>query len=38
LTGVFVGVDIVRIALSVGKDESGDFALDGVFVAVIDGE
>ncbi len=37
MTG-FVGVDIGRIALSVGKDESGDFGLDGVFVGVIDDE
>ncbi len=32
------GVDDDRIELSIGNDVTGDFALDGVFGVVIDGE
>jgi hypothetical protein len=32
------GVDDDRIELSIGNDETGDFALDGVFGVVIDCE
>jgi hypothetical protein len=35
---VFDGVDVGRIILSEGTEEIGDFALDGVFVVVMDGE
>jgi len=34
----FEGEDDDRIEFSVGNDEIGDFALDGVFGVVIDGE
>jgi len=34
----FDGVDDDRIVLSIVNDETGDLALDGVFVIVIDGE